>query len=99
MRRALEEYKIIGVRTNIPFHQKLVDSHRFMGGQFDTRFVEDRFSLEGSDDEKDPNENIAAIIATLVAHRENQRATNIVQRGKRDTSNWKWISRWERMQH
>lgn len=99
MRRALEEYKIIGVRTNIPFHQKLIDSHRFMGGQFDTRFVEERFSLEGTDEEIDPNENIAAIIATLVAHRENQRATNIVQRAKRDTSNWKWISRWERMQH
>ena len=37
MRRALEEYKLVGVRTNIPFHQRLMDSTRFMGGQFDTR--------------------------------------------------------------
>ena len=44
MRRALEEYRIVGVRTNIPFHQTMMDSHRFMGGQYDTRFVEERFS-------------------------------------------------------
>ena len=31
MRRALEEYRIVGVRTNIPFHQMMMDSHRFMG--------------------------------------------------------------------
>ena len=50
MRRALEEYKILGVRTNIPFHQRLMDSHRFMGGQYDTRFVEERFSLEAAEE-------------------------------------------------
>ncbi|PIV27538.1 MAG: pyruvate carboxylase subunit A, partial [Anaerolineae bacterium CG03_land_8_20_14_0_80_58_20] len=30
MRRALEEYRIVGVRTNIPFHQSLMDSTRFL---------------------------------------------------------------------
>ena len=53
MRRALEEYRIVGVRTNIPFHQNLMDSHRFMAGQFDTRFVEERFSMEAAEDRKD----------------------------------------------
>jgi acetyl-CoA carboxylase biotin carboxylase subunit len=97
MRRALEEYKIVGVRTNIPFHQNLMDSHRFMGGQYDTRFVEERFSMEAVGD-RDPQPQIAAIIATLVAHQQTQRAAQIIQRNERDTSNWKWISRWERMQ-
>ena len=50
MRRALEEYRIVGVRTNIPFHQMLMDSPRFMGGQYDTRFVEERFSVQEHDD-------------------------------------------------
>lgn len=98
MRRALEEYKIVGVRTNIPFHQNLMDSHRFMGGQFDTRFVEERFSMEAAEEGKSPRPEIAAIIATLVAHEQTQRAAHIIQRNERDTSNWKWISRWERMQ-
>ena len=98
MRRALEEYKIIGVRSNIPFHQTLMDSHRFMGGQYDTRFVEERFSMEAAEGSKNYQPEIAAIVASLVAHEETQRAAHIIQRGERDTSNWKWLSRWERLQ-
>jgi acetyl-CoA carboxylase biotin carboxylase subunit len=97
MRRALEEYRIVGVRTNIPFHQTMMDSHRFMGGQYDTRFVEERFSMEEIEENKQTYEDIAAIFATLVAHNETQRAAQIVRRGERDTSNWKWVGRWERM--
>jgi acetyl-CoA carboxylase biotin carboxylase subunit len=98
MRRALEEYKIVGVRTNIPFHQNLMDSHRFMAGNIDTRFVEERFSLNEKEKRKFFNPKIAAIMATLVAHQKTQRMTHVIQRGKRDTSNWKWVGRWERMQ-
>ncbi|UCH58323.1 MAG: acetyl-CoA carboxylase biotin carboxylase subunit [Anaerolineales bacterium] len=98
MRRALEEYKIVGVRTNVPFHQSLMDSHRFMGGQFDTRFVEERFSIGAIEEGKSTRPEIAAIIATLVAHEQTQRAAHIIQRNERDTSNWKWLSRWERLQ-
>ncbi len=95
MRRALEEYRIVGVRTNIPFHQTLMDSHRFMGGQYDTRFVEERFSIQ---EESDPGMmEIAAVFATLAAHQQTERSAQFVQRNERDTSNWKWVGRWERM--
>jgi acetyl-CoA carboxylase biotin carboxylase subunit len=98
MRRALEEYKIVGVRTNIPFHQSLLDSTRFLAGHFDTRFIEERFSIEEAEEGKATHPEIAAIIATLVTHQQTQRAAHIIQRGERDASNWKWVSRWERMQ-
>jgi acetyl-CoA carboxylase biotin carboxylase subunit len=98
MRRALDEFRILGVRTNIPFHQKLLASPRFMVGQFDTRFVEERFKFEEDDEEQEKLEIIAALMATLVAHRETQEAAQIIQRSERDTSNWKWVGRWERMQ-
>jgi acetyl-CoA carboxylase, biotin carboxylase subunit len=98
MRRALEEYTIIGVRTNIPFHRRLMDSHRFMGGQYDTRFVEERFSIEMAEENKATQPEVAALIAALVAHQQTQRATHIIQRGSRDATNWKWLSRWERLQ-
>jgi acetyl-CoA carboxylase biotin carboxylase subunit len=98
MRRTLEEYAIIGVRTNISFHQRLMDSPRFMGGQYDTRFVEERFSIEAAEENKISQPEVAALIATLVAHQQTQRAAHIIQRGKRDTTNWKWLSRWERLQ-
>ena len=95
MRRALEEYRISGVKTNIPFHQHMMDSHRFLSGQFDTKFVEDRFSMS----EREAADTLeAAIVATLVAHRQGQQASQIVAPGDRDTSNWKWLSRWERLQ-
>lgn len=98
MRRALEEFKIIGIRTNIPFHQRMMDSTRFMAGQYDTRFVEERFSMEAAEEIKEDLTEVAAIMATLVALQQTQRAANIIQRNERDTSNWKWVGRWERMQ-
>jgi acetyl-CoA carboxylase, biotin carboxylase subunit len=98
MRRALEEYKIVGVRCNIPFHQRIMDSVRFMGGQFDTRFVEDRFSMDTADAVREAPPEIAAIMATLVADRQTRQAANIVRANERDTSNWKWLGRWERLQ-
>ncbi|HKI53192.1 MAG TPA: acetyl-CoA carboxylase biotin carboxylase subunit [Anaerolineales bacterium] len=97
MRRALEEYRIVGVNTNIPFHQTMMDSHRFMGGQYDTRFVEERFSMEGAEEYRKRYAEVAAIFAALVAHQSTERSAQIVQRNERDTSNWKWVGRWERM--
>ena len=97
MRRALEEYRIVGVRTNIPFHQTMMDSHRFMAGQYDTRFVEERFSMDGAEEGRVSFHEIAAILATMVAHRETERSAQIIRRGERDASNWKWVGRWERM--
>ena len=94
MRRALEEYRIMGIKTNIPFHQRLLDSPRFQGGQLDTSFVEERFSM---DEGQNLRPDIAAIMATLSAHRAGQQAAQVVAPGKRDTSNWKWVSRWERI--
>ncbi len=96
MRRALSEYRIVGVKTNIPFHQAMMASHRFFAGHFDTTFVEERFSM---DEETSPeDERVAALIATLAAHQRGQQATQVVRRNERDTSNWKWVARWERMQ-
>ncbi len=94
MRRALEEYRIMGVKTNIPFHQHMMDSHRFLSGQFDTSFVENRFSM---DDREARHSQEAALLAVLAAHEQSQRAAQLVAPGERDTSNWKWYSRWERL--
>jgi acetyl-CoA carboxylase, biotin carboxylase subunit len=96
MRRALEEYRIVGVRTNIPFHQTMMDSTRFVGGQFDIRFVEEKFSFDDTS-EPDGQAEIAAVMATLVAHQHAQRSAQFVMKNERDTSNWKWVGRWERM--
>lgn len=93
MRRALDEYKIMGLKTNVPFHQKLLDSQRFLAGRFDTKFVEEQFVMEEESTTLRPD--MAAILAALVEHANRQQAAQIVKRNARDTSNWKWISRYE----
>jgi acetyl-CoA carboxylase biotin carboxylase subunit len=40
MKRALDEYIIEGVKTTIPFHQKLMDNEDFRNGNFTTKFME-----------------------------------------------------------
>jgi hypothetical protein len=41
---------------------------------------------------------MASIAANLFAHRKRQLAAQVEAEPKRDTSNWKWVGRWERMQ-
>ncbi len=40
MRRALEEYVVEGIKTNIPFHKRVLASEAFQTGKYDTRIVE-----------------------------------------------------------
>ncbi|WP_273853040.1 acetyl-CoA carboxylase biotin carboxylase subunit [Guptibacillus spartinae] len=40
MKRALREFKIEGVKTTIPFHQRLFHHEKFVEGDFNTKFLE-----------------------------------------------------------
>jgi len=90
MRRALNEYRITGVKTNVPFHQRMMDSHRFMSGKFDIEFVENQFSMT---DRERPYGMEAAILVALAYHEQSQRAAQVVRAGTRETANWKWYDR------
>jgi len=97
MRRALEEYRITGVKTNIPFHQHMMDSHRFLTGNFDTKFVEERFSMSerAADQEME-----AAVLAALMAHHRSLQASQIIAPAGAQSesgSAWKWYNRWDRL--
>ena len=98
MRRALSEYRIMGLKHNIPFHINLLNSISFIAGQIDTNFVEQRFNMNTY--EKTPTATqmeTVAIAATLYAHRKRRLASQVVAPAKRDASNWKWLGRYERM--
>lgn len=41
MQRALDEYIVEGVKTTIPFHQKLMKNEQFQKGDFTTKFLEE----------------------------------------------------------
>ena len=40
MKRALDEFVIEGVKTTIPFHQKLLQDQDFLSGNYTTKFME-----------------------------------------------------------
>jgi acetyl/propionyl-CoA carboxylase alpha subunit len=93
MKRALSEYRIMGIATSIPFHQKIMDSTNFIGGHFDTRFVEERFDMQpGGAREK---EKVAAIIAALLTHDRRQHALAIPPAQKSGRGAWRGKSWWE----
>ncbi len=93
MRRALNEYRIGGIRTSIPFHQEIMDSTEFIWGTFDTGFIERR-SLLRQPDKNHEQESIIAVAAALVAHEESRQAIHIGSSMKDNThSEWKIAGR------
>jgi len=97
MRRALQEYHILGVLPNIPFHQQLLKHPRFISGDFDTRFVEDHFSMEDVAGDVATHPEIAAIAAALFTHDQTARAAHISRDCGDQVSNWKRTGRWKEM--
>ncbi len=45
MKRALKEFVIEGIKTNIPFHIQLMDDENFIKGTFDTKYLEREFKF------------------------------------------------------
>lgn len=88
MRRALSEFQIMGVATAIPFHQKMMESTNFMGGHFDTNFVQEKFEMRpgGGSPEK---ERVAALIGALLTHERRQTALNIPPTQSSSSSRWR----------
>ncbi|MBI4317101.1 MAG: acetyl-CoA carboxylase biotin carboxylase subunit [Chloroflexi bacterium] len=94
MRRALSEYKIVGIQTSIPFHLRMMGTASFIGGRFDTSFLDRQNIL--TTDETSEHGKVAAVAAALVAYRsrKNSIANNLVQCGP-DGGAWKAAARRE----
>jgi pyruvate carboxylase subunit A len=45
MQRALYEYIIAGIKTNIPFHQAVMENERFAKGELGTHFIDSEATL------------------------------------------------------
>ncbi len=92
MRRALEEYRIGGVKTIIPFHIQVMNSTQFIAGLLDTRFVE---RLNMSTTTRGRRADIAAIAAALLVRERERQATVHLHDQQAIRSPWKWAARLE----
>ncbi|MEZ4860970.1 MAG: acetyl-CoA carboxylase biotin carboxylase subunit [Caldilineaceae bacterium] len=95
MRRSLNEYRIGGIKTSIPFHQELMDSTEFIWGTFDTGFINRRQLTRSS--QSSEYEQIVAAVAAMIAHEEGRQAVHIGHtssaNGTADHSPWKQAGR------
>jgi acetyl-CoA carboxylase biotin carboxylase subunit len=66
LRRALEEYHISGIKTNLSFFRRIVESAEFQAGELDTRFI-DRWmaAVRPAADGVPEQEQAAAVAAVL----------------------------------
>ena len=71
MLRALREYVIVGLQTNIPFHLQLLNDDRFLANQIHTGFLEQEFTMAAPDGH--PDEQAALLVAAILAHGKKRR--------------------------
>jgi acetyl-CoA carboxylase biotin carboxylase subunit len=76
LRRALSEYEIHGVHTNIPFFRRVLEHPDFVAGRLDTGFI-DRVLAAGLMEEEAPSqdEKRAALVGVLLHVERNGSAT------------------------
>ena len=65
MARALREYKILGIKTTIPFHQRVLKNAAFLKGEYDTTFIDTRFDKEDLKRRQNTDPTVAVIAAAL----------------------------------
>ncbi|GCE47755.1 acetyl-CoA carboxylase biotin carboxylase subunit/propionyl-CoA carboxylase alpha chain [Thermosporothrix hazakensis] len=104
LRRALDEYHIVGVRTTIPFARWLMDHPRFIAGDMSTDFIAEEWDArllqkEPEAEEQLSEEQVAAIAAGLLLHAkiedEKLRRQPLAQNGHEGRSRWRdAVTRW-----
>ncbi|TLY26499.1 MAG: biotin carboxylase [Nitrospirae bacterium] len=68
MRRSLEEYVLRGIKTTIPFMEKIMEEPDFRAGLFDTSYLDTHPELFTYDDHIEPEDLVVAISAAIAAY-------------------------------
>jgi len=72
MRRAIAEYRVVGIRTTLPFFDRVLRDPGFVAGDFDTSFV--ATLVARADERSERPVEVAAIAATIRAFEERRRS-------------------------
>jgi acetyl-CoA carboxylase biotin carboxylase subunit len=90
-RRALQDYRIVGIPTSIPFFLAILDDEVFRSGIYDTGFITPEW-LETNLAPSDEDAQLAAVIAA-VARFEKDEAVQSPRGAAAVGSRWKWSRR------
>jgi acetyl/propionyl-CoA carboxylase alpha subunit len=92
-KRALEEYQVDGIKTNIEFLLWALDEPTFIDGSYDTTFVDRNFNPSGLRRRPDDLE-LAAIAGSITAYRRLERM-NLGRRSEARGNAWREAARAE----
>ena len=98
LRRALSEFVVKGIKTSIPFHQKVVRHPVFLKGKYDTGFI-DAYMDGGSGgpvEVDDETERVARMLAVIAAYRRDKARAQMAapaSEGRAGGSQWKAAGR------
>jgi len=94
MLRALEEYHLIGIRTNIPYLRKILQHPQFISGDYDTQFIgKYKEDLKQSEAEKVKTESAALAAAAIAVFLQSIKADYGDRSGGQQISAWKNAAR------
>ena len=93
MSRALDEYRIDGIKTSIPFHRKVMEHKAFIDAELHTGFLDEYPELMEPVD--DPWLQEIALVAAAIDRfrREEALSARAHESGPVSHSNWKWSHR------
>ncbi len=94
MRRALSEYVVTGIRTNLPFHERLFNHPEFVAGRYDTGFIE-RYSAEllgAAPVADDRRAAVATALAVAAARMERAQSKTQASSGERGSQLSPWVA-------
>lgn len=90
MQRALSEFVLTGIKTNIVLHKTILDHAKFRDGSYTTQFIEKNFEVIEPQLFKEVDDPVFLIAAAITAY--NDRKSKDV-RQLNITSNWKRMGR------
>jgi acetyl/propionyl-CoA carboxylase alpha subunit len=107
MRRALSEYRVIGVRTTLPFARWLMEHPRFIAGDMSTDFIAEEWDTRAKGEGSGPSlaatqelspADVAAVVGSLLMS-EQVESEKLRRQPEADdhgeTNRWRDLARWE----
>jgi acetyl-CoA carboxylase, biotin carboxylase subunit len=90
MERALSEFVLTGIKTNIVLHKSILKSPKFLDGSYTTQFIEKNFEVLEPEIFRDIDDPVFLISAAITAYKDRQskdvRRLNVA-------SNWRRVGR------
>lgn len=93
MRRALSEYVVAGIRTNLPFHERLFEHPEFLSGRYDTSLIErNKAELLSGTRIPDRDKHLFAAAVALATFREKRGPSSLAAQNGNEPGLAPWVA-------